>query len=265
MNSKTTFLIFFLFITANINSQVLNIDRETDEDTVFKKWVRVADLSLSSDKLKQNLLDLSAKIEFDRFFKNGYVLVSSASNELYANGPDVLQNEGYIQFRYRDDDQRVWSDESYIQYQWNDALGMEYRKVLGSNLRRQIFDREHIDLYTGLGVFVEDERWNWSAVEAQNMILGATPRYRKLARLNHYWKFAHKINDILDITTISYFQFPLNEHFFNPRWYWDLNANIKIDKKISFVIHWDNTFDNYRLVPILTYYYSINFGFRAKW
>ena len=59
---------------------------------------------------------------------------------------------------------------------WNDALGMEYRKVLGSNARKKIFDREHIDLYTGLGVFFEAERWNWSAVENQNLYTDLNPQ-----------------------------------------------------------------------------------------
>jgi len=262
---KSTFLILFLFLAASANSQILNIDRENEEDTTFKKWVRVVDFSLSSDKLKKNLVDMDAKAELDRFFKDGYVLVGSAANDFTVNGDQVLQNDGYLQMRYRDNDKHVWSGESYAQYQWNDALGMEYRKVLGSNIRKQILEKKHIDLYTALGVFFEAERWNWSAVEPPHLIANPTTRDRNIFRLNHYWKFAHKFNENLDISTISYFQFPLNEHFTNLRWYFDFNANLKIGKKTSFVIHWDNTYDNYRLVPISTFYYSLNFGLRSVW
>lgn len=262
---KIQYCVFLILISWSTAAQVLSIDREIQSDSIKNKWLHSVDFSLSSDKLKKNLLDVNSRIETTRFFTNDYVLVGSVNNELTLNGNDVLQNEGYVQLRYRDNDKRQWSDESYVQYQWNDALGMEYRQVLGSNLRMRIFDKKSIDLYSGLGVFYEKERWNWSGVD--DVVLSTNPNIlnRELYRLNHYWKFACALNENLDISAVSYFQFPLNGDFTNMRWYWDLKTNLKISKKTSFVIHYDHTFDKYRLVPIAKFYYSIDFGVQVKW
>ena len=69
----------------------------------------------------------------------------------------------------------------------------------------------------------------------------------------------------MDISAVSYFQLPLTAEILNLRWYVDLNTNIKMTKNASFVIHYDHTYDDYRLVPISKYYYSLNFGIQLKW
>ena len=254
------FLITTLVLLFSIPTfcQILNIDRITPPDTIYKKWVTVVNLSLSSDKLKKNLLDISSKVEINRFFHNDYVLVTSLNNNITLNGNDVLQNQGYAQLRYRDNDKHEWSNESYVQYQWSGALGMLNRKVLGSNIRKKLIEEKHLDLYTGLGVFYEEEKWDWSGVEDVDLTAHPNILNRSLFRLNHYWKCAYKINENMDISAVSYFQLPLTAEILNLRWYVDLNTNIKMTKNASFVIHYDHTYDDYRLVPISKYYYSLN-------
>jgi hypothetical protein len=259
----TTYIILFFFSLTSY-SQILVIDSAIYNDSIHKKWIKSFNFSLSSDKLKQNLLDVSTIIEIDRFFSNDYVLVGSLENDLTLNGNDLLQNEGYAQLRYRDNDKHDWSNESYIQYQWNGALGMENRKVLGSNIRKKIIEKNQIDLYTGLGVFYESEQWNWSGVENVEGIDVNAIMNRSLFRLNYYWKCAYKINENMDVSAASYFQLPVNPNVLNLRWFFDLNSNIKIAKNASFVIHYDHTYDDYRLVPISKYNYSLNFGIQIK-
>jgi hypothetical protein len=113
---KIHYCAFLFLISLSTTAQVLSIDREIQSDSIKNKWLHSVDFSLSSDKLKKNLLDVNSRIETTRFFTNDYVLVGSVNNELTLNGNDVLQNEGYVQLRYRDNDKRQWSDESYVQY-----------------------------------------------------------------------------------------------------------------------------------------------------
>jgi hypothetical protein len=234
-------------------------------DTLIKKISGNVDISFTSDKVKNNVLDGSSKIELFRFFKNNYFIVASLINDFTLNGKDVLQNEGFIQVRLRDNDSREWSVESYIQNQWNGALGMKYRNVVGSNLRKRFFEKKKFDLYSGLGTFYEIEEWNWDGVENLNNYENTPNLKRTLLRLNNYWKVAYKFNDNVDISAISYFQLPMNRDFLNLRWFMDINTYIKMSKNLSFVIHYDHTIDNYRLVPISNFYYSLNFGIQLKW
>lgn len=259
------YFFFFLFFTALLEAQILNVDRITQNDSITSKWAGFTDVSFSSDKLKNNVLDGSAKFELNHFFENKYFIVGLLNNDFTLNGKEVIQNEGFIQIRYRDMDTREWSSEAFVQYQWNSALGMEYRKVIGTNVRKRFFEKKKLDLYAGLGVFHESEQWNWSGVTNYEQLEATPTLNRSLFRLNNYWKMAYKINENVDISAISYFQLPINRDFLNMRWFIDLNTYIKMSKNLSFIIHYDHTIDNYRLVPVANFYYSLNFGIQLKW
>jgi len=259
------YFFFFLFFTALLEAQVLNVDRITKSDSITSKWAVFTDVSFSSDKLKNNVLDGNTKFELNYVFENKYFIVGLLNNDFTLNGKEVIQNEGFIQIRYRDMDSRELSIETFVQYQWNGTLGMEYRKVLGSNIRKRFFEKKKVDFYSGLGVFYELEQWNWSGVTNYEQLEATPTLNRSLFRLNNYWKMAYKINENVDISAISYFQLPINRDFLNMRWFIDLNTYIKMSKNLSFIIHYDHTIDNYRLVPVANFYYSLNFGIQLKW
>ena len=61
-------LFLFPFFTALLEAQVLNVDRITQTDSISSKWAGFTDVSLSSYKLKNNVLDVNAKFEFNHFF-----------------------------------------------------------------------------------------------------------------------------------------------------------------------------------------------------
>jgi hypothetical protein len=259
-----TFFIILILEFSTLNGQILNIDREVVMDTT-KKTIKGSLLtSFNSDKLKGNLIDISNRTEIDKYLKNNYVLISQFINDLTILKKQILQNEGHFQLRLRDNDKRKYSIESYIQHQWNSTLGMEYRNVIGSNLRIMIFDSENNDLYFGLGLFHESEKWNFSAVENNFKIIQSQPIKRDLYRLNNYLKYAYRLNDYIDLTFLTYIQLPVNQSYYNIRWFLESNANFQINKKINFVIHWDHTLDNYRVVPISNFYYSLNFGIQLN-
>jgi hypothetical protein len=267
---KNKFLSILIILTVYfsstiLHSQVLNIDREGSENESNKKWMYSTNLSLSSDKNKLNLLDISSNIEIENLLKNNYMFIGLLNYNLTVNGSEVIQNEGYAQIRFRDNDKRNISNETYLQYQWNGTLGMEYRKLLGSNIRIKIFEKKDLDLYTGTGVFYEMEQWNYSGVKDIDSSLFPNFIGRNIFRLNHYWKGAFKINDNIDISGVSYFQLPIDSNFTNLRCFFDLNTNVKMTKNSSFVIHYDGTYDNYRVVPISKFYYSLYFGIQLKW
>ncbi len=259
---KHLIFITLYFITLQSIAQVLNVDREIEIDSLPKKWKGYIDLSASSDKQQNNVLDISNQIEVNRFLANNYVCIASTATDIILNGKQVIQNDGYIQLRYRDNDSRKISNESYIQYQWNGLLGMDYRRIAGTNARFKLREKAHSDLYAGLGVFYEMERWNWSGVEPLLVPTDATTIDRNIFRINQYVKYAVQLNDIVDVSAISYLQFPVTNQYLNPRWFLDINTHVKISKRTNFTIHWDQTYDNNRVVPVSTFIYSLNFGFQ---
>ena len=266
MRQKVLFGLLFISLIQlkQSNAQILNVDREIGGDTSRKSLNGSIITTFSSDKLKGSLIDISNKSEIDKHFKNNYILVGQFNNDLTILKKEILQNEGYFHLRFRDNDKRKYSIEGFIQYQWNGTLGMEHRKVIGSNLRIKLYDKENKDLYYGVGIFHENEKWNFTAIDSSLPIFSKTKQLRKIYRLNNYWKFAYKLNELIDLTFLSYIQFPINSSFFNVRWYLESNANFKFSNRLNFVLHWDHTIDKYRVVPISEFYYSASIGIQMS-
>ena len=78
-------------------------------------------------------------------------------------------------------------------------------------------------------------------------------------------KFAVKLNDFVDFAGLTYLQFPLNQNFLNPRWFFDLSLNVSLNKYISFVISYNQNYDTYRALPIDKYFYATSMGIRLRY
>jgi hypothetical protein len=261
---KTFLVILFINAFLALNSQVLNIDREIGNDTTFKGIRASFNFNFANDKQKRNLLDFTNSSELDLFLKNNYLFIFLSKTELSLNGIQVLENNGFFQLRFRDNDSRKAAADVFTQYQWNGIQGMEHRAIFGSNLRLRWLEKKQSDLYTSIGVFYEYEKWNpflgAYAFEKDSLSI----IYRNLVRLNTSAKFAFKITKNIDFAGTTYVQFPLNTYFTSPRCFFDSNLFFTVNKYLGFVIHYDFNFDTYRPLPIDNYYYSFSTGVNLK-
>ena len=69
---KVLVFLIFLILTGNVISQVLNIDREIESDTTFRRIRTNFTFTFSNDKQKQNLIDFANISEIDYFLKKKY-------------------------------------------------------------------------------------------------------------------------------------------------------------------------------------------------
>ncbi len=245
-------------------AQVVNIDREYTSDSSLKKWELFTALTFSSNKQKKNISDLNSDIEINRNLKNNYVLMSIFRNDAVFNGNNTIQNQGLYHLRLRDRDTRKISTEEYAQYQWNGSWGMIYRYLLGSNIRLRLIEKNGTDLYMGSGLFYETEKWDWSGVKTE--LIPANPRdiKKQTWRSNSYIKYSKKVSEFIDITSISYLQFPLSGPFFQTRWYQEAKLFVNAGKHFNVLFKYNHTLDAKRVVPIDKFYYSFSTGIQLK-
>jgi hypothetical protein len=259
-------LIVFLFLSSPLISisQVLSVDREIENDTSFRHVRASFNFNFSNDKQKRNLIDFSNASEIDLFLKNKYFFIFLSQTELSLNGLTALENNGFFQLRFRDNDSRKISPDIFTQYQWNGVQGMEHRALLGVNARMRWLEKKQSDLYTGVGLFYEYEKWNpflnsyAFSKDSMNIV------FRNMFRLNTTAKFALKITDNIDFAGTTFVQFPLNNHFLTPRWFFDSNLYFNVNKHLGFIIHYDHNFDTFRPLPIDNYYYTVSTGINIK-
>jgi hypothetical protein len=119
-----------------------------------------------------------------------------------------------------------------------------------------------------IGAFYEYEKWN---PNLSSYAFGGNSQeivYRYIPRLNLSAKTAVQLAKAIDLSAITFLQFPMNDafaHFAQPRWFLDLNLNFDINKHLSMVLHYDQNIDYYRPLPIDTYFYNLNLGIQLKW
>jgi len=256
-------LLHFLFCYNLIFSQILTIDRENGQDSFPKKIKASIQLNFSSDKQQKNIVDFNNKTEIDYFTKKNQVLILLAQSDFAFNGSNSLEKNGNFQLRFRDNDTRLIYPEIVTQYQWNGVLGLEYRSVNGINLRINCLEKRASDLYVSIGAFYENEKWN-PAISSFDFSKQINTVYRSFFRLNTVAKFAFKIAHGIDLSGVSYLQFPLTSNFLKPRWYFDSNLNFEVNKYLNFLIQYEHNYDNFRALPIDNYYYSLRLGLQLK-
>jgi len=258
------FILLIILFPLKYNAQILNIDRENGQDSVKKMFKAAFTANFSSDKQKNNLIQFANISEFEWFLKNNYFLLFLNNSDFAFNGLKILENNGFVQIRCRDNDTRVIAPDFFFQYQWNGIWGMERRVLGGMNLRINCMEKRKSDLYLSTGVFYENELWNpflSSFAYSGDSLKKLT---RELIRLNIVAKFALKLGSKIDFAGVSYVQFPMNNSFLKPRWTIDSNLFFDISKNVNFVIHYSHNYDEYRPLPIDNYYYELNFGIMVK-
>jgi hypothetical protein len=269
---KIKFLLYLLIASSFFNwstSQVLNIDRENGQDSTFRRNIFSVNFGFNLDKQKRNLLEFSSQLENDFFLKKkNLVWISLAQTDASFNGSSILENNGYFQMRLRDNDKRLVYPDYFIQYQWNGVWGLQNRALAGCNARFRFWENKKDDLYAGIGLFYEYEKWNPSVSAFAFAQDSLEVVYRYIPRLNLTAKTAIQLKEGIDLSASSFVQFPMNDrfnHFLNPRWFIDLNLFMAVTKHLSIQVHYDHNFDSYRPLPIDNWYYNFNIGFQLKW
>jgi hypothetical protein len=267
MNSymKKLLLVFLLTLGNSVYGQVLSIDRLSEQDTIKRSFRIFTALSFSNEKQKKALLDFTNKTELYYFTKRDYLVGLLAQVDVALNGKTINENNGFFQLRFRDNDTRKISPDFFTQYQWNGIQGMEYRFLLGANARFKFFEKKKSDLFAGIGIFQESERWNPTLTAYAFSVDSLSVINRNMLRLNTTAKFALLFGKNTELTGTTFVQFPLNSNFNSPRWFLDMNLNFNFSKHLSFSIHYDHNLDAFRPLPIDTYFYATTMGIQLRW
>ncbi len=268
-NFIVTYLIVFVCVILQLHTvkaQILNIDSEL-KDSMDKKRYLLISGTFSHDKQKRSINDLTSGIEFVQKLKNRYVLVLVGQTNVVLSGKEIIQNEGYFQWRYRDPDIRKTSMEGYVQFQWNGLWGMEQRALAGANIRQRILDKKSGDFYVGVGGFYETETWNYKGVEdASKIPLNPEAVTFNRFRINTYFKTAKKLFKNCDIVAESFIQANATSIINNPsiRWFMLGKINYQLSEKFLLTLNYDHIYNQSPPVPIKRMYSGYSLEMNIK-
>lgn len=116
--------------------------------------------------------------------KNKNLFIFSGSYRFTYNGPADILNAGFVHLRYRYGYKNKIQPETYIQYQWDNKRGLMHRVLAGANIRYNLWKGDKWDFNTGLGLIIEQEQWNYNAVDSAKIPVNASPVEKNYLKLN---------------------------------------------------------------------------------
>jgi hypothetical protein len=254
-------LILLFAVTGN--AQIINIDK-TDTAAYVRKavWSGNVSLDLEVDKQKSTLFDASNFLNISLQKWRSLFILSASDRFTYAGGNNYL-NKGYVHLRWRYNYKEQLHPESFVQYQWDDALGMLHRFVAGENLRYNFWHHRAWEMSVATGIMYEDELWNYTAVDSSKIPVPAVNQHSREIKSNNYIKWEGKISTTSNIAIIVFYQAAFND-FFKPRISGVINFDTEISKHFALGIKYNGLFDAGPVVPIFKFYYNYSTALEYK-
>ncbi len=263
MKNGTILLACFLFLCPFlVSGQILNIDKSDTADYINKtKTDFNFSTGLEVDKQQITLWDATNTAEF-MLQKNKELFILAGSYRFTYNGPDDILNAGFIHLRYRHNYKNKFQPESFLQYQWDNKRGLEYRALAGMSLRYNFWRGDQWEFNAGLGLMYEEEKWNYDGVDTAIHLSNTTPIINRFIKINSYVRLDWKASANSDIAINIFLQ--TRPAVFKPRIAPHIQWNINAGKHIGFSLSFSGIYDESPVVPINKFYYSISNSIQLK-
>ncbi|HVZ25316.1 MAG TPA: DUF481 domain-containing protein, partial [Sediminibacterium sp.] len=210
---------------------------------------------LEVDKQQHTLWDATNTAEAS-YQRNKDLLLAAASYRFTYNGPDDILNAGYFHLRFRHQYKNKYQPEFFMQYQWDNKRGMDYRYIAGANMRYNFWKGDQVDLNAGVGCMYETEKWNYAAVDSVKIPSNPVPVTIENIKLNSYLRLNWKASANSDVVASIFLQtrFSGFQPRIAPSFQWNVHAGKHLGMSFSFA----GLYDSAPVVPISHFYFSFS-------
>lgn len=232
---KYFLMAFFIMILAGhtLNAQVINIESERIK-TDTTGWAGSAEVGSHIYKNNFVLYDISSNIHVQYKTKRSLFLLLNNISFISVDNPGTedtpFENAGFQHFRYnyKITDKFVW--EAFVQGQYNEALGIDWRFLAGTGPRYKLIGLDKFRLYVAALYMFEREK-NPENVDPIDV-----------NRMSSYVSFTIAPNDKFNLVSTTYYQPDLANFsdyriasttnlkvYLSKRFYWKSDYNILFD------------------------------------
>lgn len=238
----------FLITTSALNAQVLNVEEVRNEaDTTG--WVGQLGFDISLNKFNDRVFKIGNEVNASYFSeKHGYLFLNSIEF-ISVDDASVISN-GQFHFRTTFLRKRVLSPETFIQYQYNDNLGLKNRALAGTGIRYRFLDRRQISGHFSTGFMAEFEEWGLSGEEnVENTFIKSTSNM----------VIRGQINPQTSLMMVGYYQ-ARPDRFFHPRVISENNLNVRLSRYVTLNVSLTLNYDTEPIIDIPNFTYSLKNG-----
>ncbi len=253
-------LIFVLLIIPSLlSAQILNMEKLRLEQDTTKSFLLKAVVGLTANNRSgaeddpAHLFAFNFDINLMHYpGEHAYILVSKL-DYLRVNDEGVM-NYGYLHGRSNFLRERKFNYETFIQYSFDNARGLDTRWIFGGGLRHDIFKTDKTTFLIGVGGMFEHERWRYPL----------TDRYVQvdLFKSSNYLSLQSAINDYIDLNLVNYYQtgYDSSVEGFRNRFSVSLILNAKLTDRLSLTNSFDLAYEDKPIIPITKLIYTVKTG-----
>lgn len=189
------------------------------------------------------------------YLTNKHAFISINNIHYFKSTGGPLTSNGYSHLRVNFLRKHHLSFETFTQLQYDDGRNMPFRYLIGGGIRLRLLESTKSSLRFGLGIMSETERWK--QVQLDNSSIS-----KHIIKTSDYVGFETKFNDQMDLHLIFYYQGgrDTEDDVFRNRVSGDLQFQIKITNKLSFVNSYSYQYEDKPIIPIRKFVYSLTNG-----
>jgi len=255
LSKYASFILIFLAFSSNLQeaqSQILNIEKARLDNDTLNKFLGNVNLGMTLKQRNTQVFSFNSGLNLTQATKlHNYILIGT-SQLIKIEDSDVI-SDASLHARANLMKRKSVSYELFVQGQYDDARGLNYRFLTGGGTRFRLRYSDKITLALSTGIMYEEEEWQVD----DNFAL------TQYAKSTNYLSAQNQFTDNFEINFIVYYQARFN-HFFEPRVFSDINLNFSISKLLSFNSKFSTIYDAAPVVPIREWFYTFSNGLTIR-
>jgi hypothetical protein len=232
------FIALSTLLITDVSAQILNVERaRSGADSTG--WGGEVGLDLTIEKYNDRVT--TAENESALFYtskKHNYILLSSLEF-VDVDGSSII-NSGYVHARSTFWNKKRFSPELFLQYQYNNNLGLANRRLAGTGIRYRFLSTGRLSGTFSTGFMAEHEEWNPEEGEnIENTFLKSTSNLALWGSLS----------ESASLLLIGYYQ-ARPDRFFEPRATLESQLGVKLSRHITLAVSFVMTNDASPIIDI---------------
>ncbi|MBD3617367.1 MAG: DUF481 domain-containing protein [Gracilimonas sp.] len=245
-------LIVFLLVSAPVHAQLLNVE-SVRANANTAGWHGELEFDLSLNQYNEQVFEFSNESNLSYFTESHAYMLLNKLKFVNLDGTSLISS-GYIHLRSTLLQNERLSPEIFLQYQYNNNLGLNNRALGGAGVKYRFYSTDNWQASISTGLMYEFEEWQLADQPAiKNEFLKTTSNLR----LNG------KISGDATFLLVGYYQ-ARPDQFFEARSILESKLKMDLSKRIAISISFVASYDAKPIIDIPHWTYELSNGLVVK-
>lgn len=244
----TTFVLFSITFINPANAQLLNVESvRTNADSAG--WHGELEFDLSLNRYNERVFEFTNESNLSYFsHKHAYMLLNRLK---FVNlDGNSLISSGYIHLRSTFLRKERWSPELFLQYQYNNNLGLNNRGIAGAGVKYKLYRDDRWTANLSTAFMMEHEVWQLdNQPSIKNDYIKSTSNV----------SLRGKVSDSATFLLVGYYQARPNA-FFEARSIFESKLKVNITKRVALSVGFIASYDAAPVIDIPNWTYELSNG-----